>query len=535
MTFKDLRQSLAALYERAFVPREVFFRSGDRFHHLRLSVGVQRAAAGAAALLAVWTLYASGSYVLNGFIVASKDSEIERHQLAYFDLLAEVGEYHNQFSRITRDLEENQAYLLSLLEKGPRESKDLAAVQERLKDSRTEHARVVIARDGLRTKMQQFENDLRDIASRNASLQSQIAKMRTLVDDSTAERDEVAAARERLNQRLVEVEGELAQMTAAKGELERQAAGLTERLSATEADKAALAETRTKLNAQIVGLERELANAAAQEAVLTERIAGLDGALGQARDNAAEVAREKEYLDRRVAGLEQRLVDLRDAGQSVIERLSERTRLSLDMIEKTVEMTGLDVAAIIKESPDGVLGQGGPFVPADDAATFEPSFQLETSVTALDLQIDRWTVLQDVVRSLPLAAPLDQYRISSRYGERHDPVNGRKAKHMGTDFAAPLGAPVYVTAPGKVVFAGWRGRYGRTVDIDHGYGIRTRYAHLRKILVKAGDEVGNRDKIGLVGNSGRSTGPHVHYEVRYKGRAQNPMKYLKAGNHVFKG
>ena len=81
----------------------------------------------------------------------------------------------------------------------------------------------------------------------------------------------------------------------------------------------------------------------------------------------------------------------------------------------------------------------------------------------------------------------------------------------------------------------WRGHYGRTIEIDHGHGVRTRYAHLRKILVKTGDEVEHRRKIGLVGSSGRSTGPHVHYEVRYKNKARNPMKFLKAGKYVFKG
>jgi murein DD-endopeptidase MepM/ murein hydrolase activator NlpD len=535
LNIKDVRRSLASLYEQAFVPREIFFRSGDRFHHLRLSVRVQQIAACIAAVIAVWSLYATGSYVVNEFVLASKDAEIKRNQLAYFDLLSEVGEYHDQFAKITRNLEENQKYLLSLLEKGPQAHKDMAAVQEQLKDSETEHARVVIAREGLREKMQKFESDLRDIASRNVSLQSKIAKMRAVADQSRAERDEVAAARERLTQRLAEVENRLAQANDAKTVLESRVEGLAQRLDATEKDKAALAEARTKLNAHIAGLERELSDAQTKDDALKNQIAELDESLARSQENTAKVQAQRDHLDRRAAGLEQRLVDLRDAGQSVIERLSERTRLSLDMIESTVKMTGLDINTLLKDSPDGLLGQGGPFIPADEVASFEPSFQLETSVTTLDQQIDRWTVLQDVVRSLPLTAPLDQYRISSRFGKRHDPVNGRRAKHLGTDFAAALGSPVYSTAPGKVTFAGRRGRYGRLVEIDHGYGIRTRYAHLRKILVKVGQEVGNREKIALLGSSGRSTGPHVHYEVRYKGRAQNPMKFLKAGNHVFKG
>lgn len=486
MKLNNLRQNLQSFFENTFVPREVFFRSGDRFHHLRITARTQKLAAAVSALAIGWTLYASGGYVVQHFVLSSKQAEIERQRLAYFDLLAEVGEYHEQFSRITQGLEENQAYLMSVLEKSPEGRKELAKAQDQLKDSATAHARVVIAREGLRTKMQQFENDLREIAGRNIALQAQVDKMRTVIEASKAERDEVDKARARLNQRLVEA-------------------------------------------------ERELADADTRHEAMQDRVANLQEALRQANDTGAELDRQRDYLERRVAGLEQRLIDLRDAGQSVIGRLSEQTRLTTDMIEKTVEMTGLDVTALLEASPDGGLGQGGPFVPAADAAAFEPSLQLEASVSGLDQQLDRWSALQDIVRSLPLAAPLDQYRISSRFGERHDPLNGRKAKHLGLDFAGPVGRPVYATAPGKVVFAGWRGRYGRVVEIDHGYGIRTRFAHLRKILVKAGQEVGNRDKIALLGSSGRSTGPHVHYEVRYKGQAQNPLKFLKAGNHVFKG
>ncbi len=536
MKFGDIPRFLRKVLKDAFIPREVFFRSGDRFHHFRITVRVQRLAAAVGALAVGWTLFASGSFVVQRFVLSSKVVEIERQQLAYFDLLSEVGEYHDQFARITQGLEENQEYLLSVLESSPGGRRELAKAQDRLKESKTEHARVVVARDGLRTKMRRFENDLRQIASRNISLKTQVTKMRSLIDASQAERDQVAAARERLNQRLVAVERELAEAVSAKRDIDTQMAGLSERLGVTQTEKDGLAQAKARLEKNIAELQTERARESVRQEELKNRVATLDGALSKAIDKNTDLNDRRDYLERRVGGLEQRLIDLRDAGQSVIGRLSKQTQLSLDMIEKTVEMTGLDTAALLKSSPDGALGQGGPFVPIEnDPAAFGPSFQLEASVTTLDQQIDRWTALQDIVRSLPLTMPLSQYRVSSRYGKRRDPVNGRRAKHAGTDLAAPLGASVYATAPGKVVFTGWRGRYGRTIEIDHGYGIRTRYAHLRKMLVKIGQKVENREKIGLVGSSGRSTGPHVHYEVRFKGRAQNPMKFLKAGNHVFKG
>ncbi len=142
--------------------------------------------------------------------------------------------------------------------------------------------------------------------------------------------------------------------------------------------------------------------------------------------------------------------------------------------------------------------------------------------------------MQELLRSLPLAAPLEQYRISSAFGPRKDPVNGRLSRHLGLDFRAKLATPVLSTAPGEVVFAAWKGRYGRLVEIDHGHGIRTRYAHLHKILVKPGQAVGHRETIGLLGSSGRSTGPHVHYEVLVNGKRHDPMNFLKAGIYAFK-
>jgi murein DD-endopeptidase MepM/ murein hydrolase activator NlpD len=135
---------------------------------------------------------------------------------------------------------------------------------------------------------------------------------------------------------------------------------------------------------------------------------------------------------------------------------------------------------------------------------------------------------------MPFSAPLDQYQIASGFGTRSDPINGRRAMHTGLDFNAPVKTPVLSTAPGRVVFADWHGEYGRLVEIDHGFGIRTRYAHLAEISVKKDEEVPNRAKVGLLGSSGRSTGPHLHYEVLVDGRPLNPKKFLEAARHVLK-
>ncbi len=536
MTFERLRRSLAAFLEQAFVPREVFFRSGDRFHHLRFSVRTQQVAVAGAFLVVAWGLYATVGYTVQRITITGKNYEIAEQRLAYFDLLSEVGEYHTQFSRIASDLEENQAYLLSLLEQDPRSQTNLAAIQKQLKSSKTEHARVVIAREGLRERMEQFESKLLQIAGKNISLQSQLALMQGLLKDSKAERDQVAAAREQLVAKLSEVETALDRMAATKQELEGSVTTLRNQLDESEGARRALTEKKSRLTDRIAGLEQELGATQSEREKLKQHIGGLDDSLAKADGQTAKLEDQRDLLERRVGGLEQQLIDLRDAGVGVIERLSERTRLSLDVIEKTVGMTGLDVDSLVAQVDHSHLGQGGPFVPAaGGVANFAPSAELGNTVNLLDEQLNRWSALRILLVSLPLTAPLDQYRISSGYGSRKDPVNGRKAQHRAVDFAAPTGSSIYATAPGKIVFAGRRGRYGRSIEIDHGHGIRTRYAHLRKILVKVGDQVDHRQKIGLVGSSGRSTGPHVHYEVRYKNKTRNPMKFLKAGKYVFKG
>ena len=115
--------------------------------------------------------------------------------------------------------------------------------------------------------------------------------------------------------------------------------------------------------------------------------------------------------------------------------------------------------------------------------------------------------------------------MASGYGVRLDPIYGTTKFHEGMDFSAPVGTPVYATANGRVKTSSWQGAYGNMVEIDHGFNYSTRYAHLSKLIASPGSEVKRGDLIGLVGNTGKSTGPHLHYEVRYRGAPQNPVNY----------
>ena len=142
----------------------------------------------------------------------------------------------------------------------------------------------------------------------------------------------------------------------------------------------------------------------------------------------------------------------------------------------------------------------------------------------------RSTALQQRHRleHVPAIQPVEESKLrqmASGYGYRMDPVYGTAKFHEGMDFSAPIGTPVYATGKGTVVNAGWQSGYGNTVEVDHGYGYLTRYAHMSEITARVGQKVERGDLIGKVGNTGKSTGPHLHYEVRLKGVPQNPVNY----------
>src|SRR3546814_4221469 len=140
--------------------------------------------------------------------------------------------------------------------------------------------------------------------------------------------------------------------------------------------------------------------------------------------------------------------------------------------------------------------------------------------------------LEQGMLSVPSLKPVRSYALTSNFGVRHDPFNGGAAMHAGIDMAGRTGEPIYATADGIVEKAGWGGGYGNMVDLAHGRGIETRYGHLSKVLVREGQKVKRGDMIARMGSTGRSTGSHLHYEVRIDGRAVNPVPFLRSEEHT---
>ena len=278
-------------------------------------------------------------------------------------------------------------------------------------------------------------------------------------------------------------------------------------------------------------LAAELRGARVRTEVLRAEVAGLESALARITDQREQAIGQREKLAARVGELETELVNLEAQQRDVVFRLSENTAETIEAFERTLRMTGVEIDPLLARLP-GEGGQGGPFIPFDPAAVRAAA--LGENLDRLDQQIGRWERIQAVLQILPLVAPMEDYRVSSGFGRRHDPINGRMAFHAGVDLTGRARAGVYTPAPGRVTFVGWKGRYGKMIEIDHGAGVRTRYGHLRKIYVKLGQEVGYRDKIGQVGTTGRSTGPHLHYEIKVGDKQRDPMKFFRAGMYVFK-
>jgi murein DD-endopeptidase MepM/ murein hydrolase activator NlpD len=195
-------------------------------------------------------------------------------------------------------------------------------------------------------------------------------------------------------------------------------------------------------------------------------------------------------------------------------------------LEQLIASTGIDVEDLLSRLDTVPRGQGGPYVALD--AIDAPGTGAVPDVGSAD----RAEELQTLVKTLPLASPLPEFRIESTFGGRADPFTRRQAFHSGLDLVAPYRSIIFSTAPGRVIFTGAKGPYGKVVEIDHGHGIVTRFGHLHKPLVARGQMVTLHQPIGELGSTGRSTGPHLHYEVLVNGSPQDPEKFLQAGKNV---
>mgnify|MGYP005994202751 CR=1 FL=1 len=200
------------------------------------------------------------------------------------------------------------------------------------------------------------------------------------------------------------------------------------------------------------------------------------------------------------------------------------------------------VAGFSVASASPALAEDGSSTVDASAAMVQPIAQSQFGVTGLaegDAEfgnlLDSWKANDKSVVghvAIPSRQPVDSIRMTSQYGYREDPFAGRRARHKGIDLAGPVGTPIYATADGIIGRAQWVNGYGNYVEINHGGGIQTRYGHMSKLIAKPNERVKRGQLIGLMGSTGRSTGSHLHYEVRVAGEPVNPMPFLSSGEYM---
>lgn len=358
---------------------------------------------------------------------------------------------------------------------------------------------------------------------------------------------EIARAGEHTQKLLARMSDMRSQFSDVAGTLDRNHRDLVNLLNQNHALKREIGDVEQNLRASETGraegqgrrrtLSRRLARIKADMQQVDKRNRNLAGNLDTTRTRLIDAIAARSRMDtqrrslkNQVEGLDRRLARLRNNQKNLLKRVTATATRDLKRAERVIARAGLNVKKLLRRVNSDAYGRGGPFIPADLGA----ARGFDDSVAIFDRHAEILRDVRGLLRRLPLAKPLGKYRVSSRFGRRRDPINRKWARHEGVDLSGRLRSPVMATAPGKVVYAGWKGRYGRLVTIDHGLGITTSYGHMLRIHVKRGQKVKFGQMIGQLGNSGRSTGAHLHYEILVDGKPVNPIRFMNAGKDVFK-
>lgn len=367
------------------------------------------------------------------------------------------------------------------------------------------------------------EQALRD----RANYETRLNELSTLRDERATEALE---AQERFNLALASVSQMQSALLASeerRRELEKGIEVIQSNLRGiiAERDKA-LAKAAT-LQAQIDGTVTgtELVASLATDDGTIDAMADTLSAIAEERDRYAQIAAEAEaYAETLIQ--ESKLQQ--EKNDRIFAQLEDAVSISVEPLDKMFAAAGLNVDDVLSTVKRGYSGQGGPWTPISMSTMGGGADPESLRANGILEQLDRMNMYRIAAEQAPFSMPLKtSFRYTSGFGYRW----GRA--HEGIDMAGSYGSPIYATADGVVTHAGWEGAYGKLVKIKHPFGIETRYGHMSDINVEVGQRVSRGDKIGDMGSTGRSTGNHLHYEIRISGSAINPMIFIKAASNVF--
>ncbi|MEM1004706.1 MAG: M23 family metallopeptidase [Pseudomonadota bacterium] len=344
---------------------------------------------------------------------------------------------------------------------------------------------------------------------------------------------EALAAQDRFNAALAQISAMQSELLASENrrrELETGIEVIQTTLRATMKQREVARNELAALQQETDGSDMYLdaiANPAQME-FMTEALSKTAEQRDQIAADAQQALDQRDELE-----LEIRL--MQERSDEIFRQLEEAMVISVEPLDKMFRQAGMPTDRIIEEVRRGYSGMGGPLNPISFSSRGEqePSAD-EARANTLLQQMDQLNLYRIAAEKAPFAAPTrSAVRMTSGFGYRRDPFSGGRRMHSGVDFAGSHGTDIFATADGVVVFEGWKSGYGRVVKIRHAFGIETVYAHNTKNRVKKGQRVSRGDHIADMGSTGRSTGTHLHYEVRVNGKPVNPMTYIKAARNVF--
>jgi len=277
-------------------------------------------------------------------------------------------------------------------------------------------------------------------------------------------------------------------------------------------------------------LNSELGSANDTEETLTF----LSSALNKTVIQRDDLNTETTFMKSRVSELELDAALLQERGNQIFDRLEEAADVALTPLSKALDRRGINTKSLVEEVRRGYSGSGGALTPLEISSESVLADELTSRADKLLRELDRVNLMKLAVSKVPLGHPIvGSYRYTSGFGMRRHPVSGGRRMHNGTDMAGARGTTIVATGDGVVTFAGRQSGYGNLVKIRHSQGFETYYAHLYRINVKLGEKVSRGQKIGGMGNTGGSTGVHLHYEIRIGGKPVNARNYMKAAQDVF--
>ena len=491
---------LRDLYRNLYVERQFFLRSSRGVRYVRLSARSQAWMSAAALLLALWIGISSLS------LFGAQERFERKNQTLRAQLRATVVDYETRLAA-------SESAARSRIEALSDEYQDLHA---RFEDLRQEFFGAV---DALETRQQRLRMSLDEYRTLEAPFDEDTARLQAQLMQSPPENSNRLLAvasklprplmQSRITPLSLQLPGQDGQMPTSP----HQRSGLQSDLQRHYPHIASMLRAASDSTEEWVQEMNGAADAALRR--LDVEYSHLTSAVEEWMEE--DIARMERILS--IAGLPEQFTPKTAPAQT---SLMAQTASGGPLLAGTSGIAGENAAG-------GAGGGAGANVAGGGHAP-----RAERQLARIAANLKRLNALQETIESLPLALPLKQetFSLSSGYGMRNDPFSGRRAFHGGLDFSAPYKSPALATAPGVVTRVGWSGAYGRIVDIDHGNGVSTRYGHLAQFLVEKGDEVTAQQPIGLVGSSGRSTGAHLHYEIRLGGRALNPWHFLKAGHYV---